>query len=779
MNDRFFSLCFVILAISNVGSAFAEDAEKKIRWDTKVEPAREVQKDQSLEAERVSVERENHQAKKEMKRLEREKKKQEKEKDRMHRDKIKKKEKFERDAKKIAKKEQKKREREEKELEKQVIKEQNKKSCTSKKIKDASCKDSAKKQQKKHKYADKLKHKKEKKERKKKIDHAYAKEHKKIKAKQIGLQQKKKELKKSLKKQQEDRWEKEERAQRKAKKNQERALKQQKKSATLLALENALEERREERRWEQAQRKELIQKWSVAHAKEVEQDYQDGRYADLYKLPAWPSWSQYFNEKHNVALRSYYSRADDAYDACGANSDVSILHFGQQDVALQDVLLVSKLTRDGVDYNKQDTINGRSTLKHYDKPSALDAQPIYEYKAGTKIDDTNFSSEYQSEQSRYLSYLAREAIELRGRVEQYGCDVTMARSFWDNAFVAGFVVPVLYKKHRLEAHMNVASPEAKARIHGLALEGALYNKNDDDDEVPSFIEDANYITPVPNTFQRRYGGDTDLFVQDLIKAKGFERLGGSVAGFGDVSLFMHYAISSLLFDRAVVGARVKLPTGKEAATDRLWAPGLGTGLTELSLFGSIALTHSKYCNPHGFIEGSFGLLGHVERRVPHRITVSDERATALSTSLKTLNIDFPDLAFAERVITRESKGFSAFDSSVAGFADYVTKVRMAKGFQLDMRIGNIIEECFSRRGFLDIHYSLMLKRKDRISQPDLEEWDAETLWRDTQRMGHTLGADYTYQCDAVTRASCGAWYTLAGKWVPKEFGIHFSLNHSF
>ena len=90
MNDKIFSLWFVIIIISNVGAAFAEDADKNIWWDAKAARAKnhnkEVQKDGQVTE---SKEEKEQKEKKELKLLEKERKKQEREKEKRHRKKIK------------------------------------------------------------------------------------------------------------------------------------------------------------------------------------------------------------------------------------------------------------------------------------------------------------------------------------------------------------------------------------------------------------------------------------------------------------------------------------------------------------------------------------------------------------------------------------------------------------------------------------------------------------------------------------------------------------------
>lgn len=606
----------------------------------------------------------------------------------------------------------------------------------------------------------------------------------KAKKKKLSEDKKKQKLEKKLARKKKSSYDKEAKAHKKKEKNhskkdkhkQKKKSKKEKRerkvrSSCGLYLSVANEEKKERVRAENEMRSDLIANWSTIHHAAVKKDYQDGRYADLYKHPAWPSWSHFFHQQNYARVSAHYTHADDAYDSCGTNRDASILALGDRPVRLKDISLVSRLAED-------------DRVDHADLLLSTDV-----ITPGVAT-----GRQAQAVESRYLGYLANSTINVKGTVESYGFDLDFAHYVANRDVAIGIHIPILYKKHRVDPRMTIEPQQFKNTnndesfedysadevrellLFGLPRGGSLF-------DVLNNEQDPNIATYVPNAFMRRYGSDTRLFIQDILREKSIERFGGSAAGLGDISLYVNIHVTSLLFDRMVFGFRAKLPTGKEESPSRLWGPSLGTGLTELSVYASLLLSHNRWCNPHAFIEGSFGLLGHVEKRVPRRITLTDDQATARanngSRNLKTLNHEFPDLAFAKRVRPRAGQGFSEFDSCILGCSSYSTCVRMAKGFQIDLMLGNMVEEFISRRGFFDMYYKLMLKWKDRVSQPDLQEWNAELLWRDSQAIGHTLGCEYTYQYDRDTRAGVGVHYTLAGKRVLKEFGIDVSVNHSF
>ncbi|QQR49045.1 hypothetical protein IPF37_05850 [bacterium] len=89
--------------------------------------------------------------------------------------------------------------------------------------------------------------------------------------------------------------------------------------------------------------KRLAMQWKEMRHKEVTQEYQDGKYANLYKQPAWPTYATYVKHKHLFNIGTEYRYETDAYDVDGNNRDITILPFGQGPIAVKDILLVSKL----------------------------------------------------------------------------------------------------------------------------------------------------------------------------------------------------------------------------------------------------------------------------------------------------------------------------------------------------------------------------------------------------------------------------------------------------
>lgn len=551
---------------------------------------------------------------------------------------------------------------------------------------------------------------------------------------------------------------------RRMRKEEERKARRARRQERTAKIKHTIEKRHKDHlinvKEQRSTRRLLLGQWEHLQAEQRRHDRAAGKYADLYKIPAWPVPAAFFENRGIFNTTVSYNYATDAYDSSGVNRDLTILEFGEQSIRVKDILLASKLVSEG-----------KLTHREFDDANITSADP--------RVDSAIAS--------RYLKYLANEEIQFVGKAEEYSVRFDLARYAFRNDLAMGVQVPLVYRKHRLRAHIDLsdeafefhndpANPAAKA----LALHGLV---------------DAGSGAGSPNAFMRRYGQDTNLFIKDLFKAKGIEELGGSAMGLGDVTLFMHAKINSSYFDKMVVGAKVQIPFAKESTTRKLWSPALGNdGHTEFAFFSSVLFSYRQFLNPHLFLQGLFGAPAHVEKRVPKKIAIPTLAANERPAT---------DLfAFADRVegnialiattaaggpppllaLPAVSAGFEAesvFDTTLKNFGDNVTTLKLTTGFEMQMRIGNIIERFLSERGFLDAYYYFRFKSSDSVHGINTEEWNPLVFTENTQQIEHTAGLDYSYQYDRNTRLVAGLLYTFAGMNVPKTFNAHVTFGFTF
>ncbi len=534
---------------------------------------------------------------------------------------------------------------------------------------------------------------------------------------------------------------------------------------------------------ERQERAILMDRYRAMHHVELERSLAAGRYADLFNSPSWGVGSLFFDEKNQVTVSARYGYASDCYDSTGrgSKSDITRLAFGEEAIKLQDILLASRLaTRDypaslaaanaasGV--AAQSTVIG-AIVQAVDAVSGDSAERAAAAAAAVSLDANNvgvaqndrFSGRSLGASSvhDYLSLTANDVLPLIGRAESYGLNLSFARYVINDNFSVGFDLPVVYKKNSLKANYDFSNQEILSSIVTLPFVGTGIGFTD------SFLE--------------RYGNNPQRFLKDILKAKGIDELGGTAAGLGDISLFASGQFYSAQCDKLVAGLRVQLPTGKKQSMNKLWAPDLGNGgFTELSLFGNATVSYKKCINPHVSVSAGCSLPGHVDRRVPKRISVTNNKRNLEMVS-DLLAAD-QKLAFADRISLSgvdRVNSFSEFDSVVPNFGDVATRVKITPGVELKARFGNVIEQFMSRRGFFDVFYDFRAKMKSSVSGINADDYDVESVRRHSNQLEHRVGFDYSYQFDSASRLRLGTVYTVAGRNVAKAFDLAGSMNYAF
>ncbi len=460
--------------------------------------------------------------------------------------------------------------------------------------------------------------------------------------------------------------------------------------------------------------------WKEFRAKKVKQKYELGKYASRYKQPAWPTYATMLANKHLLNVGFTYNYATDSYSNEGNNHDITKLTFGENPIRVRDLLVVSDLV-------------------------ASD---------NTKVAQHDFGGAATPGADAYLGYFANEQVDFLGETEDWTTNFDLSRYIWKRNIVFGIQVPIVYKKNRLHAKMDLA-------------DGAL----------------ALNAASEPNTFMRRYGQDTGKFMSDILKAKGMTDLGGSAAGLGDITLHMHANIKSHRFENLMLGARVLVPTAKKRSEAKLWAPEIGNGgFVEFGGFAAIVMYKSKLINPHILLQASGSWTAHVDRRTPRRLNVAND-----TTNAQTLNTQLgQSVAFGDRVklegkanLADPALSVDRFEAPFRNIADNIARVKIQTGERYNVRVGNMIEKLIYRDDFFDLYYDLKVKSRDSVSGVDTQIWNTQPLVDNTYEVAHTVGGEYSYQFDKGARLRIGSDYTFAGRNVPKLFSLRVNMNHSF
>lgn len=168
---------------------------------------------------------------------------------------------------------------------------------------------------------------------------------------------------------------------------------------------------------EKAQNLKLAQNWQTARVSAVEGDYKNGKYADLYMLPAWPVTNWFFKDKALINATAFYDYATDGFDSDGSSRDIAALAFSENPIHVQDIVLASKLLEEG-------------------KLSFRDG--------GHWISPVN----------QLINYWGDQEIKLNGKTEQYGLSLDFMRHVLRDDISVGIQVPVKFMRNRLDLHMN-------------------------------------------------------------------------------------------------------------------------------------------------------------------------------------------------------------------------------------------------------------------------------------------------------------------------------------
>lgn len=511
-------------------------------------------------------------------------------------------------------------------------------------------------------------------------------------------------------------------------KKQERREKEQKQKTRMHALvvnEQKIEHDQIKRlAKERTTRMRATQEWQKLHDVKVREDYQNGRYADLYKSPAWPTQCTFSDDKAVIDLSLTYNHATDAYNNDGKRTDVSRLEFGYDPIRLEDISLAYKLAKE----NKVSVPNANLSdgyITYYKKNDISFAFSLLH------VDDKTFT------------------VTPNGEVDHYHANLGLARYIWNNNVLVGVNAPLVHVKNDLK--LNIAS-------------SGSYTKGSNLHE--SIAQESSYL------------------LNSLLEAKGFKEIGGSETGIGDVSVFVNIHTGARTFERVMAGFKATFDTGKNADPNKLWGPALGSGHTQFSAYTSMLVDYNRAFNPHCFIEATYGMPSHKNLRVPVR--VKKEANLVMVVGEKTFNYTNATDSVTEQALSLggvvkhvAGQTFNEFDTKIKGFADQVHSVKIVPGMNFKVRVGNMVEKFIFRRGFLDVYYDLNVKFKDAGRGLNVQDYDLSHFGDGTNSYAHKVGAEFSYQFDASSRFKAGAGYTFEGHNAPKNFELSTSLGYSF
>jgi hypothetical protein len=504
----------------------------------------------------------------------------------------------------------------------------------------------------------------------------------------------------------------------------------------------------------------LSAQWSDYEHKKEKRHADLGKFAHMYRQPAWPVHAQLGRQDQSISVDFKYAVATNGFNNAGARGDVAQIGFTDGDIKLKDILLASQLVDKGVATHLNDFVIDKVAAAGVVRlPGMTDSLTLVNNVAGKP-------------NNAYLGYFADKKITLDGERERMEAGFNAVRYFFQHRIGLGVFVPLVQDKRTLRANMDW-SVEDIARDEGAFLVGAAGRFGGGN--VRTVESTAGRQQP----FNFRYGNSTQAFLGDMFKAKGFDALGGTSAGVGDVQLYAQARLDSRYLDHALFNARVVLPTAPQAATNKLWAPERGNGgFYQAGMSIAAAGTYNRYFNPHYFMEGLFTFPGNSKQRVPKKVEIKQGMT---SIQMKDANVPFGYRLDNINVAgaAAGSVVYNGYDAQVRGLSDTVSTLRLAKGLAFDIRIGNVFEQVFIRHAFLDVYYHLKMKASDKVYGLPESDYNISSYVDNSELREHRIGGEWRWQVNPHSTIRFGIEQVITGKNVAQETQFSAGLNYSF
>ena len=205
-----------------------------------------------------------------------------------------------------------------------------------------------------------------------------------------------------------------------------------------------------------------------------------GKWDYLYKLPAWPYYAQFAKKKDALNFYGQYKSATKAYSSSDKTQDLSKLFLREETITLKDMLLVSKLLKDG---------------------------------------KVNPGTQNVALEDWYLYYLADETISFDASFQEFRASFDYARTFRKD-ITFGLQVPVASRIHKLRMKTDVSATN-QAKIDGDSAFPSKYS-NSFNALVNDIFAEKRLAVHRKNTVDGL--GDIATFLNVNIKSKHVENM---------------------------------------------------------------------------------------------------------------------------------------------------------------------------------------------------------------------------------------------------------------
>jgi hypothetical protein len=484
------------------------------------------------------------------------------------------------------------------------------------------------------------------------------------------------------------------------------------------------------------------------------------------QAPAGQLGKMYYNalldksvERHwAIPITAHYSFGNRAFDCEGNNCSLKNLVFGTNSFSVQDVFLLSRLSRDAQVSIARDNFPG-----FFQRPTN---PPVGSTLHGL----------YGSDQ--YVGTLADVQIG--------GLEADRRELGFDIGFIYRFR---LGHQEKLMGSVGVNLPFRSVEhiLGSLDLSGG--------DLSPDPI-----VTTSPGASTLRRSSIQDFF-SDYIDVEGFFRSILDQKGLclknrqrktsiGDIELFgvIDFADYTCNLDALQVGVNFVLPSGNKDSGQAIWEPILGNGgAFQVDVFGQVIWNGPiNAINPSFRLAASFSAPFTSNMRVSKKISSSNGVA-AESGVIRPINeIDGLGNSLPDPIRERFGLYFvqpfdAALDSTVSMFASQAVPVRTKLGHKILFGIGNYAYNIFDLGLRFGAFYEFMHKRQDdlKVKCGDCDQFDLCPLLKQSEQRAHTFSWNLVYEAKNMMEVSIGSMHVFTGRNVRRHREIFGSLTLVF
>lgn len=491
------------------------------------------------------------------------------------------------------------------------------------------------------------------------------------------------------------------------------------------------------RGWREYQRKEELRQEGL------------GKFADLYRQPARPTYAQLGKQNNVFSLDVKSSTATKAFNNAGVSMDVAQAAHADGAIRLRDVLLASELV-------------ARKVVTHSHDYGALPGGVFGNIAPVGAVDES-------LDNNAYLGYMSDTELEFSSEYKRLDLGFNMAHYFYNRRFAVGVHIPVVQDKHLLKLNLDT-NIENATRVFGS----------------------GSYLFAVWN----RYDDAQDM-LRDFFTAKGMGAIGGTSTGIGDVQLYAQARINPGLLDSALLSLRVVCPSAPQASTNNFWAPQRGNGgFFQTGMAFSGVSHYNKHVNLHFFVEGLYSLPALTNHHIPQTVTITQGMTSQdlgnrmalgyrLDPVLQAGAVQQNNLAGNMIMPAAPANALAAgqslilMESPFRGLGDKVSKLKIAKALALDVRVGNLFEEVFIRRANLDVFYNFKINGRDRAYGLPEADYNLAAYEANSDKVEHRLGGEWRWQVNHAATVKLGAECVLWGKNVAQETQLSAGINYGF